>query len=336
MKEAILEADQIADVVMHRHRRVSVCIEQLRLPKSDEGPPLAIERTYCAKHSPGYPVILVHGFAQNRYSWCVSSRSLPAYLASVGFDVLNLELRGHGNSRKYGSKSPRCFHDYVEDLVRVVQSCEKPPFVIGHSLGAGVGVGASTLAPLAGLIHLAGVYQFGRTNRWLNGTGRLFLKAERPLRKLPMRIRTGLFGEFLAPMIMGADLAMYVLPVAGWVPGSVERELVQERIRKGFDWISIEIWLEMAGWARGREFPYQKDFKTTDVPLLVIAGDRDKLLSPMEARACYEDSGSSDKTFRLYERAFDGTHWGHLDLVLGRKAPEIVWPEMAAWMQERC
>ena len=44
----------------------------------------------------GPPVVLVHGFAQNRYTWHSSGRSMSAWLAAQGFDVYVLELRGHG------------------------------------------------------------------------------------------------------------------------------------------------------------------------------------------------------------------------------------------------
>jgi polyhydroxyalkanoate synthase len=335
MKSAIVVHEQTLEVVIHRHRRAQVHVQQLKLPSTGQVPPLAMERTRMSGGHSGPPVILIHGFAQNRFTWQVSGRSLPAYLAMAGFDVYNLELRGHGRSREYGSPSATCFKDYVEDLVAVVQDCEVAPFVMGHSLGAGVGVGACTLTPMAGLIHLAGVYQFGRTNPWLNGLARALLKVEKPLMRLPIRMRTRWVGELIAPLVVGADTAMHVLPFAGWVPGSMEKRLIQERVRKGFDWTNAEIWLDMARLAMGAPFPYKTGFQTVDVPLLVLAGDRDKLLSPEEARACFDDSGSSDKTFRLYEKAIDGMHWGHLDLVLGRYAPEVVWPEILAWMRAR-
>ncbi len=42
------------------------------------------------------PLLLVHGFGQNRYAWHLPSRSLANHLAAPGFDVFNLDLRGHG------------------------------------------------------------------------------------------------------------------------------------------------------------------------------------------------------------------------------------------------
>ena len=104
-----LVSESVEERIVHRHRRATVRIQQLYVPQIEDYPALAIERTTLAKGAVGPCVILVHGFAQNRYSWTLSERSLSTYFAAAGFEVLNLELRGHGNSRVYGSKSPRAF-----------------------------------------------------------------------------------------------------------------------------------------------------------------------------------------------------------------------------------
>lgn len=328
-------ATEWRDEVIHGSECARVCVEQLKLPAQGAFPPLAVERTCLEGHEDGPPVILVHGFAQNRYSWRVSRRSFSAFLAARGFVVLNLELRGHGRSRAYGAPSPRSFTEYVDDLVRVVSACDTLPFVIGHSLGGGVGVGAATMVPIAGLVQLAGVYTFAEENAWLRTVGRAFLGVERPLRAIPVRMSTRWFGSLVARVVYGADLSMYFQPCAGWVPGSVERDLIQERVRLGFDWISVEIWLEMAKWAQGQSFLYRDAFRQTDVPLLVLVGDKDRLLSPTDARICYDESCSTDKQFVLFSRDTHEVHWGHLDIILGKRAREIVWPVIADWMRER-
>lgn len=335
MNSWIVSTSLVETVVVHRHRTATVEVQSIHVPADDRGPALAIERTRLPDRENGRPVILVHGFAQNRYSWHVSRRSMTAFLAMNGFEVLNLELRGHGKSREFGSKNATSMSEYVDDLVRVVEGCREPPFVIGHSLGGGVGVGAATRAKLAGLVHLAGVYAFAADNLWLRQLGRLFVKADKPLKVMPIRLSTAWIGQLLAPMVKGADLAMHVLPIAGWVPGSIEPDLIQERVRLGFDWISVEIWLEMAQLAKGKPFQYAHAFQHTDVPLLVIAGDQDKLLSPNEAKKCFEESGSLDKTYALYSKQTHGRHWGHLDLIFGTDAPEHVWQDILCWMKDR-
>jgi len=68
------------------------------------------------------PLLLVHGWGQNRYSWHLSERSFANYLASRGYDVFNLELTGHGRSKEFGTSPAHRFEDYVEDAASVVRA----------------------------------------------------------------------------------------------------------------------------------------------------------------------------------------------------------------------
>jgi polyhydroxyalkanoate synthase len=294
---------------------------------------LGVERTIPEGGATRRPVVLVHGFAQNRYSWRLSRRSLVGRLCAEGFEVLNVELRGHGESRRLGTGNATSFDQYVEDLVAVIEGCERRPFVIGHSLGGGVAVGAATRTPLQGLVHLAGIFSFGKGNATLRALGRLSLSMEPAL--LRARVRTGWVGSLLGRLYTITDVAGFGFPIAGWAPGSMERELLEERLRLGFDWTSVEVWLEMSRWATGQPFPYADAFSRTDVPLLVLCGDADPLLPPLDARVCYDRSGSADRTFIEFDLFEHGSHWGHVDLILGDRAPAVVWPVIAGWMLER-
>ncbi|MBA2321768.1 MAG: alpha/beta fold hydrolase [Deltaproteobacteria bacterium] len=319
--------------VVDGERSVALVREILRVEGG--GPPIAVERTTL----PGGPtrrvVLLIHGLAQNRYTWRVSKRSLVARLAEEGFDVRNVELRGHGTSRSWGSGNARSFEEYVEDLVRVIDTCEAPPFAVGHSLGAGVAIGAATRRPLAGLVHLAGLFVFARRNRALRGLAHLTLAAEPVLRLAPVRLSTGWAGDLIGRLYAVSDIAGFGFPIAGWSPGSMERELLAERLALGFDWTSTEVWLEMSRWATGTEFAYTAAFGALDVPLLVLAGDHDRLVPPEDARACFAASGSTDKEIVIFDAYDHRVHWGHVDLILGREAPAVVWPVLVRWLLER-
>lgn len=323
------------DEHIHADRRVRLRVRALRLPKTRSAPALAVEHSALPAGPTRAPVVLVHGFAQNRYTWRVSQRSLSGHLAAHGFDVWNLELRGHGNSRAYGAGNARAFAEYVDDLVRVTEAIGRPPFVIGHSLGGGVGVGASTRVPLAGLVHLAGLFAFATTNPFLRALAALTRRVSPVLRNPKIRVSTQWSGRLVSRLYGFTDATGYAFPVSGWAPGSVERDLLDERLRLGFDWTSLEVWREMADWALGAPFPYAEAFAGVDVPLLVLAGDADTLLTPADARRCYEASGAKDKSFVLFEPFDHKVHWGHLDLVLGKHAPDEVWPVITRWMQDR-
>ncbi|HHO51174.1 MAG TPA: alpha/beta fold hydrolase, partial [Deltaproteobacteria bacterium] len=193
--DAQVRERRVLDEVIHLDARISVQREWLCLPAGPEGPPLAVERTVqlCGASAP--PVILIHGFAQNRYTWRLSTRSLCGFLAARGHEVLNVELRGHGLSRDWGSPSALDFHDYVQDVGRVARRCAAPPFVVGHSLGGAVGIGLATSVPLRGLVHLAGVYGFASHNHTLRALAWLTRAWEPVLRRAPLRVRTRLAGR---------------------------------------------------------------------------------------------------------------------------------------------
>ncbi len=327
----VVEAYDVHEVVTGDHV-VPLRREALRL---GDGPPLAVERTIRPEGPTRPPVVLVHGFAQNRYTWRVSGRSMVARLAEAGHEVLNLELRGHGNSRRYGAGNARAFAEYVADCVRVVDACDQAPFAMGHSLGGAVIVAAATERPLRGLVHIAGVFTFARHNATIRGLAGMSLGLERVLTLPSLRMSTGWAGDLLGELYRFTDVAGFGLPLAGWAPGSLERDVLAERLSKGFDWTSLEVWLQMCRWAQGERFAYADAFARTDVPLLVLAGDVDPLLPPAEARACYDGSGSSDRRFIVFDAWEHGGHWGHVDLLLGRRAPEVTWPTIVDWLAAR-
>lgn len=335
MRDATVLTRARVDEVIDGERRVTLLRTELSLPPLDGEPAVFIERSHIVGKPPGTPVILVHGFAQNRFTWRISGRSLVAELADAGFDVLNVELRGHGRSRDLGAGNARRFEEYVHDVSRVVRALERPPLAIGHSLGAGVLIGVATEVQLAGLVHLAGVFAFARHNATLRALARVSLAAEPWLTAAPVRMRTGWAGKLLAELYQISDIAGYGFPISGWTPNSIERDLLAERLTLGFDWTSVEVWLAMSRWAMGGVFPYTSAFQQLDVPLLVIAGDHDPLVTPEDATICFEASGSNEKQLVVFDLFHHGAHWGHVDLILGRRAPEIVWPVLREWLELR-
>jgi pimeloyl-ACP methyl ester carboxylesterase len=282
------------------------------------------------------PVVLLHGFAQNRYTWHTSKRSFSAWLAQEGFDTWNVELPGHGESRAAGT--PPDFEAYataVEDALTAIEAhTGQRAFVVGHSLGGAVAYAVATRRPVRGVVGIGALFRFAAANPALRALCHL-TEALRvgPLGKL--QVRTRLAGRVLARLYSLSDIAGYALPVSGWAPGSIEEDVLAERLERGFDWTSAAVWFEMARWgARGR-FAHEGAWKQCEVPVLVTAGDLDHLALPEEARLAYDLSGSRDRTWRAFGLEDTGHRWGHLDLVLGRHAPAHVWPFVADWLRAR-
>ena len=217
-------------------------------------------------------------------------------------------------------------------MLRVLAELDEPAFLVGHSLGAAACIGAAVAVPTRGLVHLAGVYEFARYNRTLRGLARVSRRLEPALTKAPARFRTRWAGQLLGRMYRVTDVLGYGMPLAGWAPGSMERDLVEERLERGFDWTSVEVWMQMARWAGGEAFPYAAAFEALDLPIFVIAGDRDPLVTHEDAEACYRASRSSDKQLLLLEPFDHEGHWGHIDVILGSRAPRYVWEPIGSWM----
>lgn len=337
----VLSAEDVEQITDGDHR-VALRKEVVRLTT---GVPLVMVR----KHLPGGatrpPVLLVHGFAQNRYTWHTSRRSMSAWLAELGYDVYNLELRGHGRSREAGLSGAERFDDYVRDVVAAADALGRPSFWMGHSLGGAALYAAATVSagperpqgaiPPLGVIGIGALFHFGRSNPLMNLLTRLTHNT--PALGLLGRInlRTKLAGQLVARLYGLSDATGYAVPLSGWWPGSVEPELLEERLVHGFDWTSFTVWQEMARWSVSGKFDYDDAWRATDVPLLVVLGDKDHLLPPEDGRAAFDRSASTDKALKVFDDWHDEVHWGHLDLVLGRHAPRHVWPFVEAWMRAR-
>ena len=305
--------------------------------------PLGVVRKHRLGGPTGPPLLLVHGFAQNRYSWHTSRRSMSAWLAERGYDVWNLELRGHGRSRDAGQSGAERFEDYEQDVLMVSAAMPAPAFWIGHSLGGAALYAAATrttgperagTAP-RGVVGIAGLYQFGQANPVVGAIAR----ATHAMRDLPimgrLNVRTRLAGQLISRLYGLSDVTGYAVPLSGWWPGSIEPELLEERLREGFDWTSMTVWQEMSRWAAEGRCDFDEAWTKTDVPLLVMLGDRDHLLPPADGRAAFDRSGSTDRTLLLFDDWHNEVHWGHLDLILGRYARKHVWRALEVWLHER-
>jgi len=310
---------------------IELCRERITL----DGP-IAIERKYLPTNPTRPPVILIHGFAQNRFTWDCSQRSMANYLASMGYDVWNMELPGHGRSRSKDSMGAESFSDYIHAMITVANYIPEPAFWLGHSLGGATIYSAACLMEprkLRGVIGLAALYHFGN-----NPIIRQVCQLTQLLAKLPLfkhaRVRTQKGGLLLSHIYSISDVVGYTFPLSGWWPGTVEPDLFEERMRLGMDWTNIEIWKEMSRWGTQQQFPYAEQWSTLDIPLLVALGDRDHLLTIRDGRPAYEESGSTDKELVIFDDFHHETHYGHLDIILGKKAPKFVWPTLHQWMEK--
>lgn len=256
-------------------------------------------------------------------------------MAHAGHEVYNLELRGHGRSGELGSTPAASLDDYVADMRETLSRIESPCFCVGHSLGGAVLVkSVAAGVPMAGLVHLAGVYTFGAENGFLRTVAKLSLRFAGALQRdtpVPM----GPAGRVIAWQPRLSDFLNPRVPISGWKRNSMEHGLLADRVDLGFDRVGWGVWLDLAELARGADIDPDGRFARAQVPLLVLSGADDKLATPNDARACYDASQSGDKQLVIFDEASHGYAPGHIDIIVGRRAPEVVWPVILDWLAAR-
>jgi alpha-beta hydrolase superfamily lysophospholipase len=333
--------------------RVAAFIKEIVLarPKGPDGQrpdvPLSMvrKRALSAEQGTKAPVLLIHGYGQNRYAWHLPARSFVNYLAHEGYDVFNLDLRGHGRSRHLGAHPPKDLNEYVrEDVPAALDSVSRLSghdrvFLIGHSLGGLISYGAATVVPkhVAGIVSLGSPYHFTRGSRFLSLFGSAMLAADRALslghRDLPLKAA----GEAMRLMRVFIESPLFPIPIRGFAPRSLEPRIHGQHMSLAMDIGSIAVMRAMflraaearaSGHRLGVLYGYAGAFEALDLPLLIIAGDKDGLAPPEAVRPAYERSGSSDKTFRVFPR-------GHIDILIGREAPLTIWPLILSWLNTR-
>lgn len=92
----------------------------------------------------GIPLLFLHGSGQTRQSW---GKAL-VQAAGRGFRAISIDLRGHGDS----DWSPDGRYDlpiFVDDLRAVLTSLERPPVIVGASLGGLVAMLLAAAEPAA-------------------------------------------------------------------------------------------------------------------------------------------------------------------------------------------
>jgi polyhydroxyalkanoate synthase subunit PhaC len=310
--------------------------------------PLAIVRKRRAEGvgSPGgtmAPVLLIHGYGQNRYAWHLPARSLSNHLARAGFDVFNLDLRGHGRSRHLGARRPSHISEFVkEDVPAAVEEVQRhsggrPVYLVGHSMGGLVSYASATGldGAIAGVATLGSPYQFTRGSWALRALGAAMLVVDRRVPLGHGALELKVWGEAVRALRVFVESPIFPLPIRGFAPGSMEPSVLGQHMSLAMDNGSITVlrnmFLDAAEWRRSGErlgglAGYASAFEALDLPLLVIAGDRDDLAPPASVEPAFQRSRSGDKTYRAFPR-------GHIDLIVGRDAPLTVWPLLEAWLR---
>ena len=290
------------------------------------------------------PVLLCHGLGSNRHSFDFSDDvSLARWLAGRGWDVWCLELRGYGLSQKapffgYDWSFDTLLEQDVPAAIRHVRErCGGAPVrFVGHSMG-----GILLLAHLAsGKDGIAAGVAIGSSLDYTNsGSG------FETLARLKAITRFIPFLPLKAMAFLGSPLmARWHGPIDEfniWVP-NVFGPHYRSFIRRGAENVAPPLLHQLAtafepGGLRaldGRR--YFEGLPGVKTPVLMLAGDRDRQCPLPAAVRSFDALGSKDKSLVPFGRGYgQADHYGHVDLVAGRRAPQEVYPVIASWLEAR-
>lgn len=295
------------------------------------------------------PVILCHGMGANRFNLDLNERySLARFLAQRGFETWVVELRGCGMTRRpaTGRQYAHGFDDEVEQdvpaligKVKGISAAERVLWV-GHSKGGMVmyaWCGLATRTDIAGvaaigspmrvvpLIHPALLGTLTKLEN-IPGLDAVYLSA--PVRALApigstgiLRLRYMATSENMEPEITGFAMANLI--------GNVSRKTLRQFSR----WRTTGRFTNWDG-----TFDYGEGLATSLVPFLLIAGGADILVPAVAVEAARDAMVAArglDRVQYVLASAASGfsCDYGHGDLVLGRKAPDEIFPRVEEWLR---
>jgi pimeloyl-ACP methyl ester carboxylesterase len=293
------------------------------------------------------PVILCPGYGCSAFFLDYDDRySLARFLARCGHDVWVLDLRGRGASRTVAPADPRrwtwTFDDFVRydvpaaiALVRAETGRRRVGWV-GHSMGGSALYAFAGSSPLgreavAAVVTIASPVLFPPT-AWkpIERIGRWLLHLPLP-RTVPQRELVSLLWDAIG--------------LTGWIrvgmnPHNIDRRLAGRALRRSLHNVSLAKLRQLAVWSADQVFrsadgsvDYRSALRHFDLPLLILAGTDDRLASPASVRLALNEVSSSDKTYvEVGERSGFSADYGHIDLVLGRHAPDEVFPRIGSWL----
>jgi predicted alpha/beta hydrolase len=308
--------------------------ELYRVP-TDDGAYIALGR-YHARGERRYaePVILCHGLGVNRFHMDFDERySMARYLARAGFDAWVLELRGRGLA---GPTSDFNFDDLAEYDVRAairtaLSTGARQVLWVGHSKGGltlYAHLARNPEAPVRAAATLGSPFTFA-----VQPGLRTFMRRIEPLLKLksiPTRRVTNiaLFGAPPGPltryMMLADNMAPEVVRKAlANVPADISGGVVRQFAR----WIESHTFTSHDG-----SFDYRAPLAQVRQPFLLMAGNRDLLAPPLAVARAKEHLGGPVKLVVAGRAHGFSEDYGHADLVLGRRAPDEIFPVVEAFL----
>lgn len=290
-----------------------------------------------------HPVLMCGGLGANRFTFDVGDgTSLARYLAEDGWDVWVVELRAHGRSPTpwhwwwYGW----CFDDHVEqDLPAALGAVRETTgadaiHMVGHSLGGVLAYAHAARRPeelRSGVAIGASLDYSGADSVFHAVVPFTFLR--HVLRGIPI----GFLAAITSPLAARRPSKLDALNIHF---GNIEGPLYRRLNAIGFHTVSTRMLAQLAtamrpGGLRARDGShYLERLAQTSTPILAVAGSVDLQCSPDAARQTIDAIEGPKARLAVFGEAHGhADDYAHIDLVLGKRARDEVWPVIRDWLE---
>ena len=294
------------------------------------------------------PVVLCHGLGANRYIFdAPGSPSLARFLSKRGRDVWVAELRGSGMSDRPGifladvpyswTFDDHLHYDVPAIISHVINRTSAGTIHwVGHSMG-GMLIHAylseHKCPAICSAITLGAPTDFSKTT----------MKAIIILSRMRFALRL----MPIPPMPFNGRL---VVPIADRVPAcllglfyppNIAPDVARRIVALGSELItSWKLWLDFGRFvdtgvlAHENGRPYLKNISQSSVPIFLIAGAKDAMAPPDSvSAACVPGKDSGERLYNVLGKT-SGTveDYGHVDLLVGMRAEQEVFPSILEWL----
>jgi predicted alpha/beta hydrolase len=309
--------------------------DELHRVPTEDGASIALSRYYPRQRRRfAEPVILCHGLGANRFNLDFDERySVARFLAARGFETWVMELRGRGLAGPPvdATFDDQAQHDAGAALRTVLATGAKQVTWVGHSKGGMIAfahLARNPSAPIRAIVGLGSPGTFGVQHGL-----RHFIRSIHPFLKLHV-VPTG---KLTALARLGAPpgpITRYMLNldnmeedvvrrslanVPADVPGGVARQFARWIATGNFD-------------SADGSFDYRRQMADIRTPVLFLAGAKDLLAPPAAIRVAQLALGGPTELVLASRAHGFCADYGHADLVLGRRAPEEVFPHLAGFL----
>ncbi len=296
----------------------------------------------------GPPVLLVHGIACNhRFFDLDDDHDLAEWLVNRGWDVWMLDLRGHGDAMIQLNGSPQVAGWTVDDYGRydVAAAIGRISGLTGYQR---VGYVGHSMGGMVGAIYAQTRGSDALSSMVILGSPAAFPEVPDPLMKLAGPSMT--LGGSLLRMLDTSSLGAMAAGMNMNVPAQLDERLYNpenlppERAADAFVAITSPLSRqEMLHFARmirrerftsfDGEIDYGAGLSSVMTPTLVIAGEADGVAALPWVRAYHDGLGGPKDWLLAGKSSGMVADYGHLDLVLGDRAPTEIYPKIADWLQ---